>query len=77
MEEGSVKVGELGEAMEGGVVVVDWELAPLLRGMASFFDIGLTAVTGGAVMKVAVGVLVSLESRLIIPQAVCNNFEFD
>jgi len=38
--------------------------------MASFFDVGSTAVTGGgAVMKVVVvGILVVLEGRVIIPQ---------
>ena len=72
MEEGAgVEVAELGEAMYGGgVVVVDGELAPPLRRMASFFDVGSTAVTGGgAVMKVVVvGILVVLEGRVIIPQ---------
>jgi hypothetical protein len=64
-----VKVGELGEAMDGGIVDVDGELAPPLRGMASSFDVGLAAVTGGgAIMKVVVGILVLLESRVIIPQ---------
>ena len=72
MEEGAgVEVAELGEAMDGGgVVVVDGELAPPLQRMASFFDVGSTAVTGGgAVMKVVVvGILVVLEGRVIIPQ---------
>jgi hypothetical protein len=74
VEEAGVKVGAPREAMDGGVVVVDGVITPPLRGTTSFFDVGSTTVTGGADMMVVVGILVLLESRLIIPQAFRDDF---